>query len=161
VLRRDITVGRAGRWTAWPGRHEAGAPKGRDGIAAHFLAKDFRELTARDWLEISHCHQHHRSNSESSGAPPRVGADEARMVSPKHGRVRRCQPLVTDTSSYGRSRSSSTRSYTSRSMLQFFPTTRASVSRLTGSAEAKITASTRSTHSRHRSSGGRSSSSRS
>lgn len=35
-------------------------------------------------------------------------------------------------------------------MLQSFPTTRASVSRLTGSAEAKITASTRIIHSRQR-----------
>jgi hypothetical protein len=46
-------------------------------------------------------------------------------------------------------------------MLHVLPTTRASVSRGTGSEAAKITASTRSIHSRQRSSGGRSSSSRS
>ena len=40
-------------------------------------------------------------------------------------------------------------------MLQSLPTTRESVSRVTGSLAAKITASTRAIHSRQRASGGR------
>lgn len=40
------------------------------------------------------------SNSDRAAAPPRVGAEEARIVSAKRGRrVRCCQPPATDTSS--------------------------------------------------------------
>ena len=157
--RRDIGVGRAGRRAARPGGDEAFAAQRGDRVARNLPAQKLRQLPPGDRLKIPDRHQDKRVRARQFGflraaerGPDGVAEPQFRPETPSAGDR---DDLV------GRPRNSSRISSMMSSRLQALPTTRARFSRNTGSAEAKIAASTRPIHSRQRAGAGRSSSSRS